>query len=382
MIGMEGISAQTLSDTIGAIYDCALDPERWRDTCRRMAELCESPAGGMCVHDMRNVQNDHLFEFGYQPEFFELLQKHYAQSPIAADGVVRDVGEVLTLGQICSDEELFQSRFYRDLLKPYGCLDFIGIIALRTGDRVAWVHASRMYLSPRYGRRDINLFQLFSPHVCRTLTISNALDIRTLRSEMLEVTLDGLAAGVYLARRDGRVVFMNAAAERQVKAGSALRILNNRLAATDLQAGATISKAIAEVDTDETEVGAAGHSLAIPDTNGAGYVATLLPLGRGRRQSIMAPFAASVAIFTQDPAQVPLMPGEAFARLYRLTGGELRVLLALAQGLGAKEAADMLGIGEPTVRTHLQRMFSKTRTSRQTQLLQLLQSSTPPTKAP
>jgi DNA-binding CsgD family transcriptional regulator len=33
----------------------------------------------------------------------------------------------------------------------------------------------------------------------------------------------------------------------------------------------------------------------------------------------------------------------------------------------------MLGIGEPTVRTHLQGIFSKTGTSRQTELLQLLQ---------
>jgi DNA-binding CsgD family transcriptional regulator/PAS domain-containing protein len=379
MLGIEGISAQALSDTIGAIYDCALDPERWRDTCRRMAELCESPAGGMCVHDMRNVQNDHLFEFGYEPEFFELLQQHYAQSPIAADGIVRDVGDVLTLGQICGDEELFESRFYRELLKPYGCLDFIGIIALRTGDRVAWVHASRTDSAPRYGSGDIGLFQLLSPHVCRALTISNALDIRTLRSEMLEATLDGLAAGVYLARRDGRVVYMNAAAERQVKAGNALRLVNNRLIPTDPQARATIAKAIDVVATDETEAGPGGHSLAIPDTNGAGYVATLLSLGQGRRQSILAPFAASVAIFAQDPEQVPLMPGEAFARLYRLTGGELRVLLALAQGLGAKEAAEMLGIGEPTVRTHLQRMFCKTGTSRQAELLHLLQSSAPPT---
>ena len=55
------------------------------------------------------------------------------------------------------------------------------------------------------------------------------------------------------------------------------------------------------------------------------------------------------------------MPGEAFARLYGLTGGELRILVALAQGMGAKEAADMLGIGEPTVRTHLQRIFFQDR---------------------
>src|SRR5262249_14833881 len=178
-----------------------------------------------------------------------------------------------------------------------------------------------------------------------------------------------------------RAVYMNAAAEHQVKAGNALRIVNNQLLPTDPETRAVIANAIDKVAKDETETGAAGYSLAIPDTNGAGYVATLLPLEQGLRQSIMAPFAASVAMFVQDPAQVSLVPGEAFARLHQLTGGELRVLLALAQGLGAKEAADMLGIGEPTVRTHLQRMFSKTGTSRQAELLQLLQSSAPPTKA-
>src|SRR5947209_8783664 len=121
------------------------------------------------------------------------------------------------------------------------------------------------------------------------------------------------------------------------------------------------------------------HSLAIPDVDGGpGYVATLLPVERDQRRDIMAPFAASVAVFTKDPVQAPLMPGEAFARLYKLTGAELRVLLALAQGLSAMEAAEMLGIGEPTVRSHLQRMFSKTDTPRQADLLRLLHNSTPP----
>ena len=183
---------------------------------------------------------------------------------------------------------------------------------------------------------------------------------------------------MYLTAREGRVVYMNAVAARQVKAGNVLRIVNNRLAPIDTKAGAALAKAFEEVATDDTDAGQTGYSLAIPDPDGAGYVATLLPIEGGRRQSIMAPFAASIAVFAQNPAQVPVIPGEAFARLYSLTGGELRVLLALAQGLGAKEAADMLGIGEPTVRTHLQRLFSKTGTSRQAELLQLLQSSAPP----
>jgi DNA-binding CsgD family transcriptional regulator/PAS domain-containing protein len=305
MIGLDGTSAQALSEAISAIYDCALDPQQWPATCRRIADLCESTAGGICVHDIQHVQNDQLLVFGYQPEFLEKLGKHYS-----------------------------------------------------------------------------HLSKLLSPHICRALAISDALDIRTLRSEMLERTLDGLVAGVFLTARDGRVVYMNAAAERQIKTGSAIRIVNNRISPTDAAARAALSKAIDEASRDDTDTDASECSMAIPDSNGTGYIATLLPVERGQRRGILAPFAASVAVFTKDSVQAPLMPGEAFARLYKLTDGELRVLLALAQGLGAIEVADMLGISEPTVRSHLKHIFAKTDAPRQADLLRLLHNATPPIRAP
>ena len=381
MAGSDAVSAQALSDTIGAIYDCALDPHQWPDTCRKIASLCESTAGGICVHDLRHTQNDQLFVFGYQQQFLERLGQNYAQSPMAASDIVADVGEVKALS--IENDDLYESRFFREVLKPFGLRDIIWFPALRTAGRMASMHASRREKTPHYHEREISLFRLLSPHICRVLAISDALDIRALRSEMLERTLDGLVSGVYLTARDGRVVYMNAAAERQVKAGNSIRIVNNRVSPTDPATRAALSKAINEATRDAIDKDMREHSLAIPDVDGGpGYVATLLPVERGQRRDIIAPFAASVAVFTKNPVEAPLMPGEAFARLYKLTGGELRVLLALAQGLNGKEAADMLGISEPTMRTHLQRIFSKTDTVRQSDLLRLLQNATPPIRAP
>jgi len=151
------------------------------------------------------------------------------------------------------------------------------------------------------------------------------------------------------------------------------------LAATNLAARAALSKATSEAASGEaSDLRASEYSVAIPDGTGGGHIATLLPIESGQRSGVLAPFAASVAIFMQDPIQAPAVPGEAFARLHKLTGGELRVLLALSQGLGGMEAADMLGISEATMRTHLQHMYSKTGTSRQTDLLRLLRNSAPP----
>jgi hypothetical protein len=42
VIGLHGVSAEALSDTIGAVYDCALDSRLRLATCRRIARLRES----------------------------------------------------------------------------------------------------------------------------------------------------------------------------------------------------------------------------------------------------------------------------------------------------------------------------------------------------
>jgi DNA-binding CsgD family transcriptional regulator len=329
---------------------------------------------------VRQVQNDQLFVFGYEQNFLQELGKHYAESPMAAADMVSNVGDVKCLSM--EPSALSGSRFSQKVLQPFGIADIIWFPALRTGGRMASMHVSRSRNALHYQEPELDLFKLLSPHVCRALTISDALDIRALRSEMLEKTLDGLLAGVFLGARDGHVVFMNATAEHQVRAGNSIRVVNNRLCPSDVAAREALANAIEHAARDESHTEMSQHYLAIPDAYGAGYIATLLPLSGGQRRNIAAPFAASVAVFMQDPVDAPLMPGEAFARLYKLTGGELRVLLALAQGLGAKEAADILGITEPTVRTHLQRMFSKTETPRQADLLRLLQNSTPPIRTP
>jgi len=101
-------------------------------------------------------------------------------------------------------------------------------------------------------------------------------------------------------------------------------------------------------------------------------------LNRGERRNLGETFTASAAIFVQDPIVVPPLPGEAFAKLYDLTASELRVLLAMAPGLSVRAAAEMLGIGQETAKTHLQHIHAKTGISKQTQLMHLLMGSAPP----
>jgi DNA-binding NarL/FixJ family response regulator len=58
----------------------------------------------------------------------------------------------------------------------------------------------------------------------------------------------------------------------------------------------------------------------------------------------------------------------------------MRVLCAMAPGLAVKEAAEVLGISETTAKTHLHRIYAKTDTCKQTELMHLFMRSAPPTR--
>jgi integral membrane sensor domain MASE1/DNA-binding CsgD family transcriptional regulator len=206
--------------------------------------------------------------------------------------------------------------------------------------------------------------------------IADVLNLTSIRSGALEAMLNALAASVYLADRDGRIVYMNRAAERQVVTGNVIRIANGRLAPVDCKARLTLGRAI-DVVIGDGDLLTGGITVALAGVDHAGLIATILPLSPGENPSSCRG-AGMAAIFMQDPIVMPPSAAEAFAQLYRLTGSELRVLLAMAPGLSVKEAAKVLGIGETTAKTHLQHIYSKTGTSKQTELIRLFMSATPP----
>ena len=371
-------SLEAFSKVVEAIYDCALNPEGWRQTLRLIGGLTDTPCIGLGITDYDQQRVVYGVNSGYDPAYLKIYFERFAVNPLFSVGHLRPVGDVYTLSVLIDKNEFLESRFYREWSKPQGLGDLWGLNAVRSGQRAGGISGNRMLSQPRYGEDELRLLRLLAPHVCRTFAISDALDLKSVASDALEATLDALASGVYLTDREARIVFLNRAAERQIKTGNVLRIVNNRLSTVSHTSRALLRRALAEAIADETAAPSIGISLALPDTDGAGLVATILPLNRGQRRDLSVPFAATAAIFVQDPIVAPPYPGEAFAKLYGLTGAELRVLLAMAPGLGVKEAAAILGVGEVTARTHLQHIFSKTGTVKQTELLNLLKNSTPP----
>jgi DNA-binding CsgD family transcriptional regulator len=115
---------------------------------------------------------------------------------------------------------------------------------------------------------------------------------------------------------------------------------------------------------------AKGTALALTAHDGERYVMHVLPLTSAARTQIGMTYRAVAALFVRKVA-LDSPSGELVARAFELTPAELRVLLAIVEVGGVPETALALGVAETTVKTHLHRVFSKTDSSRQADLVKL-----------
>jgi DNA-binding CsgD family transcriptional regulator len=114
----------------------------------------------------------------------------------------------------------------------------------------------------------------------------------------------------------------------------------------------------------------------MPLTAGSGerYVAHVLPLTSGARRKAGVSYSATAALFVRRAALDLPSPPEALADEFNLTPAELRVLFAIVEIGGVPEVAPVLGISDQTVKTHLHRIYEKTASKRQADLVKLVAS--------
>jgi DNA-binding CsgD family transcriptional regulator len=101
-------------------------------------------------------------------------------------------------------------------------------------------------------------------------------------------------------------------------------------------------------------------------------IANVLPLTSGARRRAGACYAAAATVFLSKATLDLPSPPEAIATEFGLTPAELRVLFAIVEVGGVPDVAAMLGLSQQTVKTHLQRLFAKTGSARQAELVKLV----------
>lgn len=367
------IDAEELAALIGDIYDSALSPER----CRQVLAACRDFVGGISAtvfaKDISGRRGGLYFaDGGIDADQANRYFTEYAPlDPTNVVQVLTDVEQAIVTSDHIDLEEFGRSRFAREWAMPQGLVDMVLAPIERQG---SWALMFGVFRHERDGLGDTETrdrVQLLAPHMRRTLAIGRQLGEARGKAEQLGETIDGLAASVFLVDDQGRLVHTNAAGRRMLETSGAL--VTGQKESFRLE-GTMIRDLLAGTGRGDPS------SISIETPSGENYVAHVLPLEGGARRIASAHADAAAALFVQPAEFNPVSVPQALAKAFDLTPTELRVVLATVQQDGAADIAEALGIGEATVRTHLHRIFAKTGTKRQSDIVKLVAGFASPLK--
>jgi DNA-binding CsgD family transcriptional regulator len=368
--------ADELSRVIGDVYDASLDPALWPTAIESICGYVGAASASLHSQDSVSRATDALFWWGREssaPHFFKIYQEKYGRiNPIFPGVIFFDVELPVAVPDVISCEEFVRTRFFREWLAPQGLMDGLFSNLEKGATSCALFTAMRHAEQGEVDDRMRGRFELITPHVRRAMLIGKVIDLHRVEAAALADSLDELASGMFIVDPTGRIIHANLSAHRLIAEANVLRATNGRIAALDARDNQNLLDIFTIAQSGDAAVGKKGIAMPLTARTGERYVAHILPLTSGARRKAGVSYQATAAMFVRKAALDLPSPPEALANEFKLTPAEVRVMFAIAEIGGVPEVAPVLGISDQTVKTHLHRIYEKTATKRQADLVKLL----------
>jgi DNA-binding CsgD family transcriptional regulator len=283
-----------------------------------------------------------------------------------AEGIVHSTTDFI------SQDELEQTRFYKEWIEPQGIADSLAV-NLEKGTTRSSLLNIRMDASLGFENDDARgRMALLVPHLQRAVGIGRLFEQRGANEQALTETLDHVEAAVVLVGADGAIEFANDTAKKMLDEKFLVCRRDGALHAVAPDTDQILREIFAAAANGDASIGVRGVAVPMTSPTEGRWFANVLPLTSGRRREAGQANQAAAAIFIRKIAPNAPLPLEAIAKRYGLLPSEVRVLDAVAKMQGVKQLAEFLGVSQATVKTHLHNLFRKTGTKRQIDLMKLV----------
>jgi DNA-binding CsgD family transcriptional regulator/PAS domain-containing protein len=376
----EVLSHRRLSELIGSIYDCALDPGLWEPTLSEVAATFDCSVVSLTLNDLQ--KNRFLINkaAGWEPDLLRLKsERHVGEINARLIEWLRlhsSLDEIFVTSLHLSRDYIEKSVYVEECLKPQGIVDIMHMFLMHTHRQFAEIglgrHARQGVITPR----EIELGRLLLPHLRKAVAISDILDVRAIeRAHMMEA-LNALRCGIILTDERGGILHANGSAEQMMRGEGPIRSSRHMLSASTSAASRALRKAIMHAARGDSHPGESGRPIRLTETDQVPVYAHVLPLTTGDLRTRFQPNAVA-AVFIAVPEGQNEGTG-LLAQAFSLTCAEVRLLEGLVAGHTLAETALHLGIARSTAKTHLDHIFAKTGVSRQAELVRLTMQLTLP----
>jgi DNA-binding CsgD family transcriptional regulator/PAS domain-containing protein len=374
-------SPRVLSQLIGSIYDCVLDPLHWHQTLAEINDAVECTSSVLYSFDRCHQKFLTIKIVGTDERHWQEQMARYRPEELL---FLEPSGQSIDKPRLMSQmprARLEGSRYFQECLKPIGLSDILVLPLVQTPTHVANLGMGRR--ASKGGvitQGEVELATLLQPHLGRAMTISEVLDSRTIEWARMTEALDALRCGVVLIDTHAAILHANSAAEHLLcKSGGPIQASGGKFVAKIPSAARELRCAIKLATQDEASIEKSGLAIRLTEAGEAPIFAHVLPLTGSDLRTRLQPAAVAAVFIGVSPSNQDTADAAAVA--FNLTPAETRVLANLLGGRTLANTAATLGIAATTAKSHLENIFAKTGVARQADLIRLAIGLTPPTRS-
>ena len=354
--------SESLSELVDAIYEAAFFPEGWTDLLAKVGAVCGSAAGLLMVFDGASPVG-----FRATPVIHDIIQAAAAspeRSNERAAYALKNPYRGFVRANDYLPPEILKSGHANRLAIGLDS-EASSVTVMPTGEMVVFSFDRWAREGPHRNQHLAALNALY-PHLARTALV--AARLRLDRASTAATTLQRIGLPAAVLTSSGRLLSSNASFDRLTSL--ILPGASGRIVIADLRAHRLLQEALGPPST------GAIRSIPIAEAEGRRpCVLHVLPLRRNAHD-IFSGGDMLIVVTTLSASSASPSPA-VLESLFDLTQSEVSFAAALMGGLTVQEAARACGLTKSSGRTYLARIFAKTGTHRQSELITLLSSMHP-----
>lgn len=368
-----GVDAKVFPDLLGLLYDGLICPARWNDFLAELFKQLESGSAAISFHDPENQTPTIGYSVGLYPEEMrEWTESYGRKNPRAPEGLRTALrsGFWFSAKALPEVRASYEKSEYMEWLRRYDRYHAI-VTAVACGSAVTVLNFCRPQSAKPFHRSGQKLVRQLIPHLRRVLQVHSRNETLRSLTEAGKIALDTLDTGVVAIDGEGRIALSNEQAETVLEKGQGLTVRRGKLAARYSSEATRLERLVnAAVMTGRGRGTGNGGVMTIHGDAGSAPLSVIVTpfrstglFGDGRPRALA---------FICDPAAKPATRAAALRALFGLTPAECRLAALLHAGSELRIAAQSMGVTAATARFMLKKIFSKTGSHRQSELVQLL----------
>jgi DNA-binding CsgD family transcriptional regulator len=367
------ISLDIFSRLLQALYAAPLQEERWEEFLNLLCETTGSTGGFFLCADSSLGLSIRAQGGGMVLDSSDLIsyRETYApKDPLRMPAIRSGKLGVIDCEELLPMEELRKSELYREMVKPLG-LEHPSLIMLTC--TIRRFEAISFWRSPQEGpmpEKFTHLLHLLVPHIQAALQIRQSLGVARQRLEGAEAMANASDTPTLILSAAGAIVMSNVAADELLRAEDGLSRRYDRLVAAKGRNQSALDALLRRTATANFSHldPRGGPPLLLHRSSGSQPLilqASPLPGGTGFG-------SGSILLLITDPER-PIRPADdVMQALYSFTPAEVEIANGLITGYSLVEIAALRRVSVGTVRGQIKSIFSKTKTSGQSDLVRLL----------